>query len=602
MLSLQITCCVTLIFAVFGQEDFEPCDLGYLSAYMGNNTECAYYCRDNPPSDGSIWYPDAHDPQSRSFSELKAVCHTIQAAIDHYGSTSCSSTADLVYNGVDSCCPRCPCDQDITEYHETTYFFKKECVLCQCATVNTNGDKAWSCDDLYSVSNAYEWDHFTCDSVISCTSNDNNATYLAGDVWWESGDPTWQTFCYCQYDGITYCETSYENILSSPHVALRSAFFERCRGLQGCQNDPDLLSGSTSYHHCPDCLCGSDDVTYVEYHDTDGILNTESLAISIPLSFNHWGDNYCMKCVCSGTTRDCDQYSSEPYLSGTVTCPPVPTGGQCLTGDGHSAKPKEANDGAGLIESDCYGPNTFCGWTASQWTGDSLFSDEVDFNWGCQDSIFCDTFSLTEGECYHIDIDYIVFARATFGCNIPERFAQSIGNVRIHGYLMCCRGPHCNNVEPNIASCTDNSAAQQWYDTYQQCLFGAEYETHFCEEQDASNFTCQDLQELGTWFYGCDCAALSTIYGCASTTEQQARITQEIEKKFAEMDEWSAVFGCSLYFSCDLSSGQLSVSFSGVRYSIIGLIIGITAGSIAIIAGVVTFICLVRTKRERQSE
>eukprot|EP01083_Nonionella_stella_P178970 633930_1 len=49
-------------------------------------------------------------------------------------------------------------------------------------------------------------------------------------------------------------------ILRSHHMPRYDLlFFEECEWVKGCQNDPDLLSRSTSKKscQCPDCLCGS---------------------------------------------------------------------------------------------------------------------------------------------------------------------------------------------------------------------------------------------------------------------------------------------------------------------------------------------------------
>eukprot|EP01083_Nonionella_stella_P065867 172948_1 len=554
---------------------------GYGSIGNTTATNCLLTCYDDYYVTGLT----TSDLDTLSFDELKAlfqICPSIQTAINDYGSTSCSSLSDLVWPS--QCgCPLCRCQQadTITDYHEHQYPLRKECTTCTCAVINANGDQGWSCesDATYprsrSIANTEEWNHFTCGEGITCSPlNTNDASiYQPGDVWWEDStyDSSCQTFCYCQHDGTTYCETSYADIVTSSHPGLRTAYFDEdhCAATKGCANEPSLLVKVSSQCGCPKCMCpsgkGSGDKEYLEYTEPDALSEISNFVS--PIRDYDDGRTHCMECTCLGSSgtyyRNCESDPIASYISGTNTCPP-PVSATCLSGKGKNTST------APLVSTSCYGDDTYCGWSFwrmidTQGTQEILVSSEEN-EWGCQSRIFCEAFQISDGACFEIDVDYNTFAmnHGYTGCGNDPHVAMYDGlyrGVNWHEYHMCCSGTNCNdqNVIQDTSSCPSHTEINTWYSSYSECLYGdtSPYQTWMCDTGDT--FTCQDLQSIGNWWFGCDCTAFSYLYSRVGT-DGQTSFTQQMSGKLTQLDEWSTLLGCDLTFTCDLSTGEISVN------------------------------------------
>eukprot|EP01083_Nonionella_stella_P172907 594760_1 len=566
---------ILVLHALWMQNGFaEDCIYAQVIPYMdSNNTyQCGYACFDDAVTGGQPVYVDV---TAASFDDLKAACPSIQHAIEHYGSDSCSSLSALVWMDGYCSCPFCPCEQDpqIIDYHEEQSLFKKQCTKCSCVTINT-GDTVWQCEpDIYEVSNAYEWNHFTCSAHITCSAMDPNNQYIyhPGESWFEGVDydPRCQTFCYCQYDGTPYCETSYADIVTSAHPGLRDAYFDsnNCYETRGCAREPSLLDRDTSlsYCTCPKCMCPSGkvsgDTEYIEYTETDTMPHITNMIRTDFHSGTGMMTSYCMECTCVGSPlyRECDDIHSDhslfpSYTSGTETCAPT-VSATCFSG--------ESKNTSGLVSKSCYGDDTYCGWTWTQYWSDI----EDRYEYGCQSRMFCEAFQISDGACFEIDLAYTAMnmLHGRGGCATGNEehgvYTGLYSGVNMQEYHMCCSGTNCNDqdIVLDASACPYHVEINTWYESYHDCLYGdtSPYQTWMCEPDNG--FTCQDVQSIGNWLFGCDCTAIGYLYTRVGT-DGQASFAQQMSARLTQLDEWNTLFDCGLTFTCDLSTAQLSVN------------------------------------------
>eukprot|EP01083_Nonionella_stella_P172903 594754_1 len=569
-MSSVLNCALYVIWISMQVTFTRGCSYGAISNTTATN--CLLTCYDNYYLTGMT----ISNLSTLSFDELKELmlCPSIQTAINEYGSASCSSLSDLVWPS--QCgCPFCPCQQadTITDYHENQYPLRKVCTTCICTDINTNGDRGWSCEaDAHSISNAEEWNHFTCDEAITCSPMNPNDTsiYQPGDVWWEdiSYDSSCQTFCYCQHDGTTYCETSYADIVTSSNPGLRTAYFDsdNCDQTKGCAREPNLLERDTSQSvcTCPKCMCPSGkvhgDTEYIEYTETASVPDIDNMIRP--------GDmTSCMECTCYGNPpyRNCDMtvFSSGSYTSGTDTCPPT-VSATCLRGEGKNIS------AAGLVSKSCYGDDTYCGWTWKR-TTDAQNTIQVggdyEIEWGCQSRMFCEAFQISDGACFEIDLAYTAMnmLHGRGGCATGNEehgvYTGLYSGVNMQEYHMCCSGTNCNDqdIVLDASACPYHVEINTWYESYHDCLYGdtSPYQTWMCEPDNG--FTCQDVQSIGNWLFGCDCTAIGYLYTRVGT-DGQASFAQQMSARLTQLDEWNTLFDCGLTFTCDLSTAQLSVN------------------------------------------
>eukprot|EP01083_Nonionella_stella_P003144 8955_1 len=575
-MSSVLNCALYVIWISMQVTFTRGCSYGGISNTTATN--CLLTCYDNYYLTGMT----ISNLSTLSFDELRAlkyICPSIQTAINEYGSASCSSLSDLVWPS--QCgCPFCACQQaeNITDYHEHEYYMKKTCTNCTCTTVNAKGDQGWSCkapseteSGAYMVSNAEEWNHFTCDEGITCSpmNPSDQSIYQPGDVWWEdiSYDSSCQTFCYCQYDGTPYCETSYADIVTSAHPGLRDAYFDsnNCYETRGCAREPSLLDRDTSlsYCTCPKCMCPSGkvsgDTEYIEYTETDTMPHITNMIRTDFHSGTGMMTSYCMECTCVGSPlyRECDDIHSDhslfpSYTSGTETCAPT-VSATCFSG--------ESKNTSGLVSKSCYGDDTYCGWTWTQYWSDI----EDRYEYGCQSRMFCEAFQISDGACFEIDLAYtaMIMLHGRGGCANEEHFMYTglYSGVNTQEYHMCCSGTNCNDqdIVLDASACPYHVEINTWYESYHDCLYGdtSPYQTWMCEPDNG--FTCQDVQSIGNWLFGCDCTAIGYLYTRVGT-DGQASFAQQMSARLTQLDEWNTLFDCGLTFTCDLSTAQLSVN------------------------------------------
>eukprot|EP01084_Bolivina_argentea_P022779 42365_1 len=541
------------------------CYYGYFKEIMDQNStnygKCAFNCFHYLTNGTQITTQILKENVTFDMIINSGIHSCLSDVPDEFKSNNCSTLDDLIWpdNCMFSSCPYCPCYEppSTTKVANTTTYFTKRCTECECNIRNNKNETGWECNPRYYVNNPFEWDNYICtdNTVISCTDNSTGQTYTPGYGYWLDppyvNGPYCQTYCYCNFDGTIDCENTYTDILNSQNTQLTKRFREECGSrTAGCFNNVTLMhyndSGSCD---CPICKCpvGNNNLGDIFYQE-----------FTHP-SYYGFRDNYgtfntsCVKCECGNygngiLQQNCNIYDDDDmdkYKKGTRTCPQQV---QAICVDGYSQTGLLSN--ATVVNStECYSTETqHCGWSFQ-------IGDNPQYQWGCQHSVFCDAFTDGQnGSCFHLYAE-VIYTDCQY--SIP---------YTLDGYIMCCKGNNCNNVDVNISKCVDNLWANEWYAHFAGCHFGPdspEYMELFCT--GVEKYTCTDIQRIGTLYYGCRCSAYQSIFNRTTTLSQQFLI-DDLERQMTGLTEWVELFNCSIDFTCDLNNTGL-IEVNGVKQS-----------------------------------
>ena len=230
----------SLLLPIFGVLSITDEECGYPYGWEYQNGVCSYQCTIDEEVDefGNVLKQSvSYTPASQlTFDFIKDVCwETTIAEINSLLPSECNSLDDLVWPA-DSCgCPYCKCnavsDPSYQKFestrigdndaHDWPDEIQAKCYECTCAQSSDSSitDYVYQCDLSRSVTNADDWQYYSCpiNTCIKTNYDESTSEYEAGLSWF--ADTTDQnelceTFCYCDGTGNSVCQTGFDAIMN----------------------------------------------------------------------------------------------------------------------------------------------------------------------------------------------------------------------------------------------------------------------------------------------------------------------------------------------------------------------------------------------------
>lgn len=459
------------------------------------------------------------------------------------GAAICDSADWIVPK--DCSCPSCPCNSTKDKTYSYTYNYynvEKYCLEFTCTNNYWNLTNVSNQADVYSSF----FDYFTCPAEYC--SNDQ----LVGSITTNS-TTSGCNICGClassgSESSAPTCYTSYSDLKND--AELLELFAEECYDvLAACWDDtsswskhcPSLLFdyfGTTV--GCPTCTCSYSNTSTTSYYGSWAYDNS---------SFN------CYACDCYPNNKTICEAIASDY--GEFSCPPL----ACASNGVNNSEYCTSGDAT-----------SYCSYGYTFSSDNVTAMTSTSFSSGCESSWICEPLNGNEG-CYTISDPITIYTVDT--CYNMTLIKTEIEATT--GYIKCCEKDNCNSaltLTRNTATCTNIAWADAYFTTLYECLYSEEAlsyngsllaEILFCN-LDYENLigydTCEYLEVLAIYYYGCNCKASSEVYTSGVSSTVKKGLLTDITYYNDSINALSSLLGCDLSWSCDLETGEFGVDFT----------------------------------------
>eukprot|EP00484_Ammonia_sp_Unknown_P018854 CAMPEP_0197022892 /NCGR_PEP_ID=MMETSP1384-20130603/3701_1 /TAXON_ID=29189 /ORGANISM="Ammonia sp." /LENGTH=168 /DNA_ID=CAMNT_0042451013 /DNA_START=57 /DNA_END=563 /DNA_ORIENTATION=+ len=142
----------------------------------------------------------------------------------------------------------------------------------------------------------------------------------------------------------------------------------------------------------------------------------------------------------------------------------------------------------------------------------------------------------------------------------------------LNGTQYCCTAENCNHQNIDTSTCSRATEYESLMQEFYECSVDNGLEMECTTETDNVEITCGGIKSLFEGYMGCYCTAYGDIYSQLSSSVNKQRVQEVMDRMSASSAEWNDVFGCDIYWRCNLEKGGVLIDAAANQFAVLAVV------------------------------